>query len=123
MGCSGGLLALGKSGRGTGHCGENGSKIGGVDFFLELEGGATGAAPGDSEMQVRFHSSIPYKIEETESIRRCAGTWGGAWTKRERRYLTVTAVSKKTWRRQWRTPTINFVSLAVLSAREQEGNW
>jgi hypothetical protein len=49
-GCSGGLLALGKSGRGVGHCGENGSKIGGVDFFLELEGGATEAAPGDGEM-------------------------------------------------------------------------
>jgi hypothetical protein len=50
MGCSGGLLALGKSGRGASHCGENGSKIGGVDFFLKLEGGATGAAPGDGEM-------------------------------------------------------------------------
>jgi hypothetical protein len=114
-------LALGKGGRGTGRCGEDGREIGGIDFFLELRGGATGVALGDGEMQARFHSSIRCKIEETENIRRCAGTWGGAWTKRGRRYLTVTVVSKKT-RRQWRIPTRDFISLAASRARGKEGD-
>jgi hypothetical protein len=49
---------LGKSGRGAGRCSEDGSKIGGVDFFLELEEGVTEAAPGDGEMQARKLSLI-----------------------------------------------------------------
>jgi hypothetical protein len=53
---------LGKSGRGAGRCGEDWSEIGGVNFFLELGGGMTGAALGDGEMQARFHSSICCKI-------------------------------------------------------------
>jgi hypothetical protein len=70
-------------------------------------------------MQVRFHSSIRCKIEGTVNIRRCAGTWGGAWTKRERCYLTVMAVSKRTWQQQWRTPTIDFVGLAALTGEDE----
>jgi hypothetical protein len=72
-------------------------------------------------MQVRFHSSICYKIEGTENIRRCAGTWGGVWTKRGRLYLTVTATSEKTRRQQWWTPTMNRGSLAALFGEGAEG--
>jgi hypothetical protein len=45
-GCSGDLLALGRSGRGAGWCREDGSKIGGVDFFLERKGSGAGGAHG-----------------------------------------------------------------------------
>jgi hypothetical protein len=82
-GCSGGLLAMGESGRRAGWRGEDGSKIGGVYFFLELRGGVAGGAPGDGEMQVRIHSSSRCKTEGTEGIRRCAGTRGGRMDQRE----------------------------------------
>jgi hypothetical protein len=76
---------------------------------------------GVGEVQVRFPSSICCKIEETENIKRCARTRGGAWTRKGRRYLAVAAESKGIWRRQWRNPTMKFAGLAACFREKREG--
>jgi hypothetical protein len=46
---------------------------------------------GDGELWVQTKPSIRCEIREAENIRRCARSWGGLWTRNERRYLSVTA--------------------------------
>jgi hypothetical protein len=70
-------LAPRKCGRGAGRCGEDGSEISGVDFFLELRGGATGAAPGDGDLRELALSSIYCMFWTNDGFRGCVGSRGG----------------------------------------------
>jgi hypothetical protein len=56
-----------------------------------------------------------------ECVRRCAGTWGEAWTRKGWRYLAVAVESKRKRWQQWRIPTMKFASLAACFREEGEG--
>jgi hypothetical protein len=71
-GCSGGLLELGKSGRGAGQCGEDGSEVGDVVPFLELRGEVDGERCGGSSSGSKTLCLICYTIRITRSISECA---------------------------------------------------
>jgi hypothetical protein len=70
--CSGGLLALGKSGRGVGCCGEDGSKIDGVDFFLECCRDPARAASGRGGLQRSMASVSGWESRREKGVRGCA---------------------------------------------------
>jgi hypothetical protein len=92
----------GKSGRGAGRCGEDGGKIGGVDFFLELEEGVTEAAPGDGEMQARKLPLIHCTVKIPGGLRGCARSREGLRYQEEAAESPVAAGIEEVLRQYWR---------------------
>jgi hypothetical protein len=108
MSCSGGLLALGKSGRGVGCCGEDWSKIGGVNFFLERCRDPAGAASGRGGLQRSMASVSGWESRRKKGVRGSARSrWCRGSPNRDDGLTDSVDIERRRWRKL-RAPVRNF---------------
>jgi hypothetical protein len=94
-----------------------------LDCVLLRGGDAAGVALGGDELRLVVRGSICCETKRTKGVRRCARSRWRGWGRGGGLGLTVDGGFERTRSQIWRTPASDFVSLAALSAREQEGKW